>query len=449
MVYYAYWLGSDSPMPPTDGEQMQLLKDWGFIANKDVKVCQNIDEVFDFINYWEEERHNLGYEIDGIVIKINEVAHRDILGNTSKFPRWAIAFKYQAEKAETVLNEITYQVGRTGTVTPVANLEPVLLAGTVVKRASLYNADEIERLDLRVGDYVKVAKGGEIIPKVVEVITSKRPEGSEPTVFLTHCPECGTALQKNEGEVNWFCPNHESCPPQVKGRIEHFAARKAMNIDGLGTEIISQLVDEKLIADYADLYSLTYEQVVKLERFAEKSARNLIQGIADSRKIPYPKVLFALGIRYVGETVAKKLAKQFTSIDALMQADKEAIVAVHEIGERIADSVIEFFAVDANRARVGTLRGAGLQMELGEEEKALSATLAGKSFVVSGTFENFSRTDLKKSIEMNGGQVKSSVTSKTDFLLAGAEAGSSKLDKAEKHKVQIITEAEYMEMISA
>ncbi|HEX2900450.1 MAG TPA: helix-hairpin-helix domain-containing protein, partial [Bacteroidia bacterium] len=308
---------------------------------------------------------------------------------------------------------------------------------------------EIERLGLCVGDIVLVAKGGEIIPKVVEVVLSKRKEGLEPVVFLSHCPDCGTPLQKNEGEVGSFCSNAATCPPQVKGRIEHFVARKAMNIDGLGAEIIGQLVDAHLISDYTDLYDLKYEQVVALDRFAEKSAKNLIESIAASTKVPYPRVLFALGIRFVGETVAKKLVKQFQTIDALAAADKAAILQVHEIGDRIAESIIEFFGNEVNRARMARLKAAGLQFELAEGEKAVSQKLAGMSFVVSGTFEHFSRDGIKDVIEANGGQVKGSVSAKTSFLLAGADAGPSKLDKAAKDKVRVLTEDEFREMLAS
>lgn len=448
LTFHAYSLFSDGTLPPSDGEQQALLREWGFKANEHVGICKNIDEVFDYINHWDKHRDDLPYEIDGIVIKINETPIRETLGFTSKFPRWAIAFKYQAEQAETVLKFVNYQVGRTGVVTPVANLEPVLLGGTIVKRASLYNADEIERLGLREGDVVKVAKGGEIIPKVVEVVLSKRKEGLPPLHFLTHCPDCGTELQKNEGEVNFFCPNSATCPPQVKGRIEHFVARKAMNIDGLGAEIIAQLVDAKLIGDYTDLYDLKYEQVVALDRFAEKSARNLIDSIAATTAIPYPRVLFALGIRFVGETVAKKLVKQFQTIDALAAATKEEILGVHEIGDRIADSILEFFASEHNRQRLARLKAAGLQFELAEGEKAVSQKLAGLSFVVSGTFEQYSRDGIKDVIEANGGQVKGSVSAKTSYLLAGADAGPSKLEKAVQHKVKVISEAEFTALLA-
>lgn len=448
MVFYAYWLASEAALPETDGAQQALLADWGFKANTDVKICQNIDEVFAFIEHWEKHRHDLPYEIDGIVIKVNEVGMREVLGSTAKFPRWAIAYKYKAEAAETILEEVTYQVGRTGAVTPVANLKPVLLAGTVVKRASLYNSDEMERLDLHIGDTVKVAKGGEIIPKVMEVVLSKRPLDAPKAVFLSHCPDCGTALEKNEGEVNYYCPNAATCPPQVKGKIEHFVARRAMNIDGLGSEIIAQLVDAGLIQDYTDLYSLRYEDVVRLDRFAEKSARNLIDSIAASSAVPYARVLFALGIRFIGETVAKKLAKFFTSIDALAAASREDLLNIHEIGERIADSVIEFFAAPDTAARIERLKAAGLQLAgASEGEGGGSKKLAGMTFVVSGTFTHFTRDSIKDSIESHAGQVKGSVSAKTSYLLAGEEAGPSKLDKATSLGVKIITEAEYIELI--
>jgi DNA ligase (NAD+) len=448
LTFHAYSLFSEGDLPGTDGGQQELLKRWGFLANENARVCRNIDDVFEYINHWDKHRDDLPYEIDGIVIKVNEMNLRETLGYTSKFPRWAIAFKYQAELAETQLKSVSYQVGRTGVVTPVANLEPVLLGGTIVKRASLYNADEIERLGLRVGDMVKVAKGGEIIPKVVEVVVSKRGGGQEPVSFLDKCPACGTALERNEGEVNWFCPNAVTCPPQVKGRIEHFVSRKAMNIDGLGAEIISQLVDAGLVGDYTDLYELNYERVVELDRFAEKSARNLIDSIAVSTKVPYARVLFALGIRFVGETVAKKLVKQFQSIDALASASKEAILVVHEIGDRIAESIFEFFASERNQAKIERLKAAGLQFELADEEKAVSQKLAGMNFVVSGTFQHYSRDGIKDAIEANGGQVKGSVSTKTSFLLAGADAGPSKLEKAVQHKVKVISESEFREMLA-
>ena len=448
MVFYAYWLASEGELPDTDSAQQAQLKDWGFKANTDVQVCQTIDEVFAFIDHWDKQRHQLPYEIDGIVIKVNEIGLRAQLGSTAKFPRWAIAYKYKAEAAETILEEVTYQVGRTGAVTPVANLKPVLLAGTVVKRASLYNADEMERLDLHIGDTVKVAKGGEIIPKVMEVVISKRPLDAPKAVFLAQCPDCGTDLQKNEGEVNFYCPNAATCPPQVKGKIEHFVARRAMNIDGLGSEIIAQLVDAGLIKDYTDLYALRYEDVVRLDRFAEKSARNLIDSIAASSAVPYPRVLFALGIRFIGETVAKKLAKFFTSIEILAAASREELLGIHEIGERIADSVIEFFAAPDTAERIARLQAAGLQLASASAgEGGGSKKLAGMSFVVSGTFTHFTRDSIKDSIESHAGQVKGSVSAKTSYLLAGEDAGPSKLDKAKDLGVAILTEADYIALI--
>lgn len=444
--FYGYFLDADSGTPPTDGESMELLRSWGFVVDPDYRICQDLEEVWAHITEWESKRHDLDYEIDGMVIKVNETALRPILGTTSKFPRWAIAYKYKAEQAQTILEQVTYQVGRTGAVTPVANLKPVLLAGTTVKRASLYNADEIERLDLHIGDTVKVEKGGEIIPKVVEVVTSLRQPGAEKVYFITHCPDCGTELQKKEGEVNNFCPNSTGCPTQIKGRIEHFAGRKAMDIDGLGSEIVSQLVDARLIQNYADLFDLSFEKVVALDRFAVKSAQNLIAGIAKSKETPYSRVLFALGIRYVGETVAKKLAKRFGTIEELMNAPKEAISSVHEIGERIAESVVEFFAEEGNQSLIHRMKAAGVQFSLSEDQQQVSQALAGKSFVVSGTFENFGRDDIKGFIESHGGTVKGSVSAKTDFLVAGSDAGPSKLAKAEQNKVKIITEVELIEM---
>lgn len=444
--FYAYFLDADSGTPTTDGESMELLRNWGFVTDPDYRICQNLDEVWEHIIEWETKRHTLPYEIDGMVIKVNETALRPILGTTSKFPRWAIAYKYKAEQAQTILEKVTYQVGRTGTVTPVANLKPVLLAGTAVKRASLYNADEIERLGLHEGDTVKVEKGGEIIPKVVEVVTSLRQPGFVPVQFITHCPDCGTALEKKEGEVNFFCPNAATCPPQVKGRIEHFAGRKAMDIDGLGTEIVSQLVEAGLVRSYADLFDLSFEKVVSLERFAEKSAINLINGIEKCKETPYARVLFALGIRYVGETVAKKLAKRFGTIEELMEADQESIASIHEIGGRIAESVVEFFSNAENQSIMLRLKTAGVQMALSEDQQQASQSLNGKSFVVSGTFEHFGRDDIKGFIESHGGTVKGSVSTKTDFLVAGSDAGPSKLAKAEQSKVKIISENELIEM---
>lgn len=449
LVFFAYFLASDALSLGADSLMQEKLKQWGFRLNDAWRTCVSIEEVMAFISEWEHKRHDLPYEIDGIVIKVNEVNAREELGFTAKFPRWAIAYKYQAEQAETTLESVTYQVGRTGVVTPVANLTPVLLAGTMVKRASLYNADEIERLGLHEGDTVKVEKGGEIIPKVVEVVLSQRKSGAAPVHFLTHCPDCGTALVKPEGEVNFYCQNAATCPPQVKGRIEHFAARRAMNIEGLGPEIISQLVDAGLIADYSGLYDLKKEQLLALERFAEKSADNLLSGIEASKAVPYERVLFALGLRHVGETVAKKLVKKLPSVDDLMNATAESLAAVPDVGPVIAESIAQFFADPVNRDRVERLRAAGLQLKREESATAGgSQKLAGMSFVVSGTFDSFSRDSIKDSIEQHGGEVKSSVSKKTTFLLTGADAGPSKVEKAQKEGVKVITEAEYLAMIT-
>jgi DNA ligase (NAD+) len=446
--FYAYFLESDEmTLPATDFARQQLLAEMGFQTDKSYKECKDIDEVFAYIQHWDAHRHDLDFEIDGIVVKVNEIAAREILGRTSKFPRWAIAYKYQAEQAQTKLLGIGYQVGRTGVVTPVANLLPVPLAGTTVKRASLYNADEIERLDLHQDDTVLVEKGGEIIPKVMGVVKEKRLENARKFYFLHHCPACGEELVRKEGEANYYCPNSDGCDPQVKGRIEHFAGRRAMDIDGLGTEIIEQLVDAGLISNYADLYDLTFEQVVALDRFAEKSARNLIDSIANSKKIPYEKVIFSLGIRHVGETVAKKLAKRFPTIEDLMAADEAAISSIHEIGERIAQSVVEFAASEHNRSILQRLRAAGLQLQASAESAPVSNVLAGKSFVVSGTFQHFTRDSIKESIEKHGGDVKGSVSAKTTYLLAGEDAGPSKLEKAQSVGVTILTEEEYLKLI--
>ncbi len=433
-------------------EGLSSAGDWGFKVpreeNNYIKRTSNIDGIVEFIEYWDTERANLPFEIDGIVIKVNDYQKQEELGYTAKSPRWAIAYKFKAEQVSTELQSITYQVGRTGAITPVANLAPVLLAGTTVKRASLHNADQIAKLDLRVGDHVYVEKGGEIIPKVVGVDMAKRPSNAMETVYATHCPECNTELIRQEGEAQHYCPNAYGCPPQITGRIEHFISRKAMDIDGLGVETVVQLHKEGLIRNMADLYELTLEQLLPLERMAEKSAENLLSGLEESKKIPFQTVLFALGIRYVGETVAKKLAKHFKSIDALAAATHEQLVEVDEIGGRIADSVIEFFADEQNRHLIQRLRAHGLQFELAEEELVgASDKLAGLTLVVSGVFYSISRDELKKSIELNGGKLASSVSGKTDYLVAGDKMGPSKLAKAEKLGVKLISEEEYLEMI--
>jgi DNA ligase (NAD+) len=390
----------------------------------------------------------LPYETDGVVVKINDLHQQDELGYTAKSPRWAIAYKFKAEQVSTRLNEITYQVGRTGAITPVANLEPVELAGTTVKRASLHNADQIEKLDIREGDDVFVEKGGEIIPKIIAVDLTKRPADSRPTHYIENCPECGTALVRNDGEAQHYCPNYNGCQPQIIGRIQHFISRKAMDIEGLGGETVALLVKENLITDYSDLYTLTKADVIPLERMAEKSADNLINGIEASKEIPFERVLYALGIRYVGETVAKKLAKHFKSITNIADATLIDLVTVDEIGIRIAESVVDFFNSAQNQIIVEQLRDCGVQMEISAEKLANQTNkLEGQAFVVSGVFESLSRDELKKMIEDNGGKVSSSISSKTNYVIAGDNMGPSKRTKAEKLQIPIITEAEFKKIL--
>ncbi|SHG24752.1 NAD-dependent DNA ligase LigA [Flagellimonas flava] len=430
-------------------EVLEKARAWGFKVPTVDKLCKTTDEVMQFVEYWDEKRHDLPYETDGVVIKVNSLRHQDELGYTAKAPRWAMAYKFKAEQVSTVLNEITYQVGRTGAITPVANLEPVLLAGTTVKRASLHNADQIEKLDIREGDTVFVEKGGEIIPKIIAVDFTKRPTDSSPTIYIQNCPECDTILIRKEGEAQHFCPNDTGCPTQITGRIQHFISRKAMDIEGMGSETVELLFKEGLIANYADLYILTKEQVMPLERMAEKSAENLVNGVAASTSIPFERVLFALGIRYVGETVAKKLAKAYKNIDALMQASEEELVAVDEIGGRIAESVVQFFGNPENVAIVDRLKSYGLQFSLSEEQlENQSEKLKGQTFVVSGVFESLGRTELKKLIEDNGGKVASSISSKTSFLVAGANMGPSKKTKAENLGVPIISEQDFLDKLN-
>ena len=433
----------------THFESLEQARNVGFKVPDTIKLVNSIDEVFDFVNLWDAKRHDLPYETDGIVIKVNNLQHQEELGYTSKAPRWAIAYKFKAEQEATLLNEITYQVGRTGAITPVANLEPVQLAGTTVKRASLHNADQIEKLDIRVDDTVFVEKGGEIIPKIVGVDFSKRPKNSEPTVYATNCPECGTELIRTEGDAKHYCPNEFGCAPQITGRIQHFISRKAMDIDGLGGETVDLLRKEGLIQNYADLYDLTVEKVLPLERIAEKSAKNLIDGIKKSKEIPFEKVLFALGIRFVGETVAKKLAKHFKSIDNLMAADFETLISVDEIGDRIAQSIIDFSSNLTSMQLVNRLKEAGVQLSVSEESlKNQTDKLQGQIFVVSGVFHKMSRTALKKAIEDNGGKVSSSISKKTNFIVAGDNMGPSKLSKAETLGIAIISEQDFIDKIA-
>ena len=420
----------------------------GFKIPQDIKVCHSIEEVFEFINHWDQARHELPYETDGIVVKVNSLAYQDELGFTAKSPRWAIAYKFKAEQESTVLHKITYQVGRTGAITPVANLEPVQLAGTIVKRASLHNADQIEKLDIRERDTVYVEKGGEIIPKVVGVDLTKRPRDSQPTKYATHCPECDTPLIRKEGEAQHYCPNENGCPTQITGRIQHYISRKAMDIDGLGAETVELLYNEGLIKNYADLYELTIEQVIPLERMAEKSAQNLISGIEASKKIPFEKVLFALGIRYVGETVAKKLVKHFKNIDAILNASFDELTSVDEIGDRIAQSILDFSQNPENMDLVNRLRAHHVQLEVSADSlKGQTNKLDKRIFVVSGVFTRMSRNELKKSIEDNGGKVSSSISKKTNYIIAGDNMGPSKKVKAEELGIPIISEDDYLNML--
>ncbi len=429
-------------------EGLETARNWGLKVPKESKLAKNLEEVFQFIDYWDVHRHHLPYETDGVVIKVNDFQHQEELGFTAKSPRWAIAYKFKSEQVSTKLNSISYQVGRTGAITPVANLEPVQLAGTIVKRASLHNADQIEKLDIRLNDTVFVEKGGEIIPKIIAVDLSKRPDNSEPAIYITHCPECQSELIRGEGEANHYCPNFYGCPPQIIGRIQHFISRKAMDIDGLGGETVALLYNNNLVKNYADLYELKVEQILPLERMAQKSAENLVKGVENSKNIPFERVLYALGIRFVGETVAKKLAKHYKNIDALSQASIMDLILVDEIGERIAQSLIEFFANQENQITIERLKNFGLQLETIEIiNPNATQKLQGKTFVVSGVFEQFSRDDLKKAIEDNGGKVGSSISAKTDFVVAGANMGPAKLEKAAKLNIPIISESEFQKMI--
>ena len=427
---------------------LQWAKALGMPVSDTTRVCKSIDEVMEFIAYWDVERKNLPVATDGIVLKVNDLNLQKNLGFTAKSPRWAIAYKFQAERALTRLNSVSYQVGRTGAITPVANLEPVQLSGTVVKRASLHNADIIEGLDLHVGDMVYVEKGGEIIPKITEVDSSQRKEDAERVGFIDKCPECGTELVRIECEAAHYCPNETGCPPQQKGKIEHFVSRKAMNIDGLGSETIAMLYDRGLIHDAADLYTLTIGKLARMERLGEKSAQNIVEAVQKSIEVPFERVLFALGIRYVGETVAKKLAAAFGSMQALSVAKREELIAVDEIGERIADSLIEYFDDMRNMQLVERLQNFGVKMEGRVARAELSNKLEGLTIVISGTFEQHSRDEYKAMIEAHGGKNGSGVTSKTSLLLAGANMGPAKLEKAEKLGVKIVSEAEFLNIIT-
>ncbi len=442
-------IGTDLPFK-TQFEGLQAAREWGFKIPAESTLASNLTEVFAFIDYWDIHRHDLPYETDGVVIKVNSLHLQDELGFTAKSPRWAIAYKFKSEQVSTKLNSISYQVGRTGAITPVANLEPVALAGTIVKRASLHNADQIEKLDIRINDIVFVEKGGEIIPKIIAVDLTQRPSDSIPVHYIETCPECETELVRNIGEAQHYCPNFYGCPPQIIGRIQHYISRKAMDIDGLGGETVALLYRNGMVQNYADLYELSTEQIMPLERMAKKSANNIVNGIENSKKIPFDRVLYGLGIRYVGETVAKKLAKHYKNIDALIQSPIEELTTVDEIGERIAGSVVEFFSNEQNMATIERLRNFGVQLEMVEiDNPDATDKLAGKIFVVSGVFEIFSRDELKKSIEDNGGKVGSSISSKTDYVIAGENMGPAKLDKAAKLNIAIISEKDYIAMLES
>jgi DNA ligase (NAD+) len=443
-----YQVVSNERTYSTHFESLEASREAGFKVPDTIILASSIDEVFHFVNEWDQKRHDLPYETDGVVIKVNNLQQQEELGYTAKSPRWAIAYKFKAAQVTTVLEEITYQVGRTGAITPVANLEPVQLAGTTVKRASLHNADQIEKLDIRVHDTVFVEKGGEIIPKIIAVDFSKRKEYSQSTLYATHCPECHTALIRSTGDAKHYCPNTYGCAPQITGRIQHFISRKAMDIDGLGGETVDLLRKEGLIENYADLYDLQVSQVIPLERMAEKSAQNMIDGIKKSKEIPFEKVLFALGIRFVGETVAKKLAKHFKSIDNLMTASLEALTSVDEIGDRIAASILEFSNDIGNMQLIHRLKYHGVQLKISEKDLiGQTDKLQGKVFVVSGVFYKMTRNELKKSIEDNGGKVSSSISKKTTFVIAGDKMGPSKKTKAEDLGLTIINEDEFISMI--
>ena len=440
-------IGKNLPFD-TQFEGLKSARTWGFKAPTEAKLAHNLEEVFEFIDFWDINRHKLPYETDGVVVKVNVIQYQEELGYTAKSPRWAIAYKFKSEQVFTILKSITYQVGRTGSITPVANLEPVQLAGTIVKRASLHNADQIEKLDIRVNDTVFVEKGGEIIPKIIAVDLSKRPTNSSPTIYISNCPECETKLIRNEGEANHYCPNFYGCPPQIIGRIQHFISRKAMDIDGLGGETVALLFNNGLVHNYADLYELDVNQILPLERMAKKSAENLINGVENSKKIPFENVLFALGIRFVGETVAKKLAKHYKNIDHLAHASFEDLILVDEIGERIAKSVMEFFENKENQIIIERLKKYGIQLEIiNVENPNATEKLLGKTFVISGVFEKFSRDELKKAVEDNGGKVGSSISSKTNYVIAGENMGPSKLEKAIQLKINILSENDFIDLL--
>jgi DNA ligase (NAD+) len=448
---FLYFLYTEKLLFKTHWESLQAVKNWGFHTNEHSRLCSNINEVFDFINYWDKNRFGLSYDIDGIVIKINSYAQQQELGFTAKSPRWAIAYKYKAEQVQTQLLSVSYQVGRTGAVTPVANLKPVLLAGTTVKRATLHNADEIEiRLKLHESDWVFVEKGGEIIPKIISVNLDKRNPSAPAIKYITHCPACNTLLERKEGEAAFYCPNEDGCPPQIVGKIQHFISRKAMNIDGLGDETIETLHQKGFINKISDIYDLHLhsDELKQLGRFGEKSINNMLEGIEKSKAMPFEKVLFGLGIRYVGETVAKKLAAYFKSIDNLMAASFDELNAVEEIGDRIALSVQDYFSIEKHKEEIEKLKTRGLQFVAEEREvKLASESLSGKTFIISGVFAKYSRDELANIIEQNGGKIVSSISVKLNYLVAGDNMGPAKLEKATKLNIPIISDDELLGMI--
>jgi len=442
-----YHFLSDQYPFATHSESLIQAQSWGIKTAEHSQTCRSIEEVFDYLKRWDAARHDLGFDTDGVVIKVNSLRHQEELGFTAKVPRWAIAYKFQTETATSKLLGITYQVGRTGAITPVAELQPVSLLGTTVKRASLHNANEIERLDVRIGDTVFVEKGGEIIPKIVGVDFSRRAENSVPHMYITHCPECNSELQRNDGEAQHYCLNSEECPPQAIGKIEHFVGRKAMDIQSIGSEMAETLYQQGLVKELADLYFLTFDQVLALDRVGEKTAMNLIEGIETSKSQPFERVLFGLGIRYVGETVAKKLAQGLGNIDAIMVATEEQLVAIDEIGERIAESVVQYFSEEKHRMGIERMKAVGLTFTAIQKE-SLGDGLAGKTMVISGVFAKHSRDEIKVMIEAHGGKVGSGVTGKTDYLVAGDGIGPSKLEKATQLGVNIIDEDTFLTMIS-
>ncbi len=448
---FLYFLYTDRRLYSSHWDSLQAVKTWGFHTCEHNTLCTTIDQVLAFIAHWDSKRFDLGYDIDGIVLKVNQYAQQEELGFTAKSPRWAIAYKYKAQEVETILEHVSYQVGRTGAVTPVANLKPVLLAGTTVKRATLHNANEIERLDLHLGDTVLVEKGGEIIPKIISINTSKRKLDAQPVIYPSTCPECNTPLVREVGEVAFYCPNDESCGPQIVGRIQHFIGRKAMNIDGLGDETIDHFYKQGFLQQISDLYTLNQkrDQLKTLERFGEKSIENMLAGIEGSKQMPFEKVLFGLGIRFVGETVAKKLVAHFRTIDVLINASLEELVAVDEIGERIAESVQRYFANPEHIHQLNLLKSYGLQFESEFKEVVLAGTqLEGKSFIISGVFENHSREELKELIESYGGKILSSISVKLSYIVAGANMGPAKLEKAQKLGIPIISDEDLLAMLA-